>query len=105
MPRLACPSWRWMTTMGTPSCAISTACACRTWCGANRRRTPAIAAVRRSCLRAAEGFPVTAGGRAADDAQQDANGQLGADLEPRLELIPRPSIHTHLAATVALAAA
>ena len=55
MPRLACPSWRWITTSGTPSWAISTACACRSWCGANRRRTPANAAVRRSCLRAAEG--------------------------------------------------
>src|SRR5881397_623271 len=41
MPRLACPSCRWITTSGTPSCAISTACACRSWCGANHRRTPA----------------------------------------------------------------
>jgi hypothetical protein len=27
IPRLACPSWRWMTFSGTPSRAISTACA------------------------------------------------------------------------------
>ena len=25
IPRCACPSWRWMTTIGTPSCASSTA--------------------------------------------------------------------------------
>jgi hypothetical protein len=30
-----------MTISGTPSRAISTACAWRSWCGANRRRTPA----------------------------------------------------------------
>jgi hypothetical protein len=30
-----------MTTSGTPSRAISTACAWRSWCGAKRRRTPA----------------------------------------------------------------
>jgi len=36
---------RWMTTRGTPSRAISTAWAWRSWCGANRRRTPPLAAV------------------------------------------------------------
>jgi hypothetical protein len=46
-PRLLCPSWRWITTRGTPSWAISTAWACRSWCGAKRRRKPALAAVRR----------------------------------------------------------
>jgi hypothetical protein len=34
---VVCPSWRWITISGTPSRAISTACACRSWCGANRR--------------------------------------------------------------------
>ena len=29
MPRFAWPSWRWMTLSGTPSRAISTACAWR----------------------------------------------------------------------------
>jgi hypothetical protein len=37
------PSWRWMTLSGAPSCASSTAWAWRSWCGANRRRTPALA--------------------------------------------------------------
>jgi hypothetical protein len=53
IPRWAC--WRYMTTSGMPSCAISIAFAWRSWCSANRRRTPAAAAVRRSCLRAADG--------------------------------------------------
>jgi hypothetical protein len=53
MPRLLYPSWRWMTIRGTPSWAISTAWACRSWCGAKRRRTPACAAVRRRSARAA----------------------------------------------------
>jgi hypothetical protein len=39
--RSACPSWRWITSSGIPSRDISTACACLSWCGANRRRTPA----------------------------------------------------------------
>src|SRR3954453_3253388 len=49
------PSWRWMTMSGTPSCAISTAWAWRSWCGAKRRRMPAVAAKRRSSARAAAG--------------------------------------------------
>ena len=53
MPRSLCPSWRWMTISGTPSRAISTAWAWRSWCGAKRRHTPAAAAVRRSSARAA----------------------------------------------------
>ena len=44
VPRLACPSWCWMTIEGTPSRAISTAWAWRNRCGAKRRRTPAAAA-------------------------------------------------------------
>jgi hypothetical protein len=51
MPRFTWPSWRWITTSGTPSWAISTACACRSWCGAKRRLTPARTAIVRSCRR------------------------------------------------------
>src|SRR3982751_434312 len=36
VPRLACPSWRWMTLSGTPSRASSTAWAWRRWCGEQR---------------------------------------------------------------------
>jgi hypothetical protein len=43
----------------TPSRAISTACAWRSWWGAKRRRTPALAAARRSSARA----PVVVHGR------------------------------------------
>src|SRR3954452_20917479 len=51
VPRLACPSWRWITFSGTPSRASSTACAWRSWCGAKRRRIPAWAAGRRNSTR------------------------------------------------------
>jgi hypothetical protein len=44
-----------MTLRGTPSRAISTACACRSWCGAKRRRTPARTARARKVARAAAG--------------------------------------------------
>jgi len=44
-----------MTISSTPSRAISTAWAWRSWRGAKRRPTPAAAAVRRSCTRAAAG--------------------------------------------------
>jgi hypothetical protein len=75
-PEFARPSWRSIRTSGTPSCAISTACAWRSWCGANQRRTPASSAVRRSCLRAAEG-PSAVRRRTTDHAQQRA-GRLYA---------------------------
>jgi hypothetical protein len=63
IPRLLWPSWRWITVNGTPSCAISTACACRSWCGAMRRLTPAAAAVRRSSPRGLPALPQSAGRR------------------------------------------
>ena len=40
-----------------------------------------------------------------DDAKQGPDGKTHADLEPRLQLIPRPVIHADLAAPAALAAA
>jgi hypothetical protein len=49
-------------------------------------------------------LPVTAGGGAMDDAQQRADRKVCADLEPGLELIPRPTIHADLSATATLAA-
>ena len=44
-----------MTLSDTPSRAISTVCACRSWCGANRRRTPARTASERNVARAGAG--------------------------------------------------
>src|SRR3954463_11948600 len=103
MPRLVCPSWRWMTIRGTPSRAISTACACRSWCGAKRRRTPAAAAVRRRAVRAAAlenlGHASGRGGRT-----QRPDGKFDSRLEPGLELGPRPRLGADLPAPAALAA-
>jgi hypothetical protein len=57
-----------------PSRAISTACAWRSWCGAKCRR---------------EEWP---------------DRELGAQLEPWLQLLPRPFVHADFAAWAALAA-
>src|SRR5215212_7758131 len=51
---LAWPSGRWMMFKATPSWASSTAWAWRSWCGANRRRTPAWVARRCSSNRTLE---------------------------------------------------
>ena len=75
--RSACPSWRWMTSSGTPSRDISTAWACLSWCGAKRRRTPARAAAWCSCDRTPAGAHATTGGRAAQHAEQRADRQRG----------------------------
>src|SRR5215217_8338519 len=105
MPRLVCPSWRWMTISGTPSRAISTAWAWRSWCGAKRRRTPASRATRRSSVRGGGGRPRPSAPGVVDDAQQGADRQLDPGLKPRLELLPGPVVDADLAAAAALAAA
>src|SRR5215210_4327189 len=104
MPRLVWPSWRWMMISGTPSRAISTACAWRSWCGAKRRRTPAWRATRRSSDRAAaaaHGRP-----RVAPLTTQNSGptGSSTRGLEPGRELLPGPVVHADLAAAAALAA-
>src|SRR5512144_332034 len=103
MPRLVCPSWRWMTINGTPSRAISTACAWRSWCGANRRCTLASRA-RFAAPSGRAGRPRPPARRAVADAEQRADRQLNPRVEPRGELPPRPVVHPDLAATAALAA-
>src|ERR671911_557425 len=104
MPRLVCPSWRWMMISGTPSRAISTACAWRSWCGAKRRRTPASRATRRSSVRAAAAAPRPSARGAVDDAEQRSDRQLNAHVEPGRELFLGPVVHADLAAAAALAA-
>src|SRR3954468_6389980 len=105
MPRLLWPSWRWITMSGTPSWAISTAWAWRSWCGAKRRRTPAVAAVRRSSARAAAGDRGRPRVGAVDDAEQGADREFEAQVDPRLQVLPGPFVHADLAAASAFAAA
>src|SRR5215204_5415400 len=93
-----------MTISGTPSRAISTAWACRSWCGAKRRRTPAAAAVRRNSARAAADDQWRAARRAVDDAEQQTDRELGPQLEPGLQFFPSPRVHADLATAPALAA-
>ena len=92
-----------MMLTGTPSRASSTACAWRSWCGANRRRTLARWASVRSSRRAL----------VADQARRppvgpsitDSNGPTGGPtlFEPVLEVFEAPVVHTGLAAFVAFA--
>lgn len=49
--------------------------------------------------------PRPALGRPVDDAQERANAQADADLEPRVEVLPCPQVHPNLAALAAFAAA
>src|SRR3954468_22743626 len=103
MPRLVWPSWRWMTISGTPSRAISTAWACRSWCGA-RRRTPASRATRRSSERAA---PAVHGRPRVGPLTTQNSGpdrQLEPEVQPGRELFPGPVVDADLAAAAALAA-
>ena len=50
-------------------------------------------------------FPVASRGRSVDHAQHRADRELATDLEPRLELLPRPAVHSDFAALAPLAAA
>src|SRR5215207_6002858 len=105
MPRLVWPSWRWMTISGTPSRAISTAWAWRSWCGGEA--SPHAGPVGEAAeLRAGGGGrPRPASRRSADDAEQRSDRQLDARLDPGRELFEGPVVHSDLAAAAALATA
>src|SRR3954452_23181025 len=93
-----------MTISGTPSRAISTAGACRSWCGAKRRRTPASRATRRSSERAA---PDVHGRPRVGPLTMQNSGPTGSPARGwghRAELLPRPVVHADLTAPAALAA-
>jgi hypothetical protein len=47
-------------------------------------------------------FPTSSGGRSVDYAQQCADGELAADLEPGVELVPCPAVHPDLSALAAV---
>ena len=86
-----------------PLADISTAWACRSWWDANRRLTRAASAARRSWA------PMPAGehGRprvgAAQNAEDRAERQGPAQLEPGIELFPRPAVHPALSPATSLA--
>ena len=50
------------------------------------------------------GRPWSSSGRAVDDAEQRADGELEAHVEPTLQVLPGPLVHADLAAVAALAA-
>src|SRR3954469_23031848 len=105
MPRLLWPSWRWMTISGTPSaCHLDRVRVAElVWreAAAHTRRgggAPELRAGGRGC-------PGSAACRAGDDAEQRADGEFEAALEPGQELLPAPGVHADLASASALAAA
>jgi hypothetical protein len=93
-----------MTISGTPSRAISTACACRSWCGAKRRRTPGLPRDASQLRAGGGGRPWAPARGAVDDAEQRSDRRLDPRLEPGLKLLPGPVVHADLAAAAALAA-
>ena len=50
------------------------------------------------------GLPPPPGGRPMDHAQHGADRKLATDLEPWLELLPRPAVHADRASLAALTA-
>ena len=98
MPRFACPSWCWITTSGTPSCAIFDGVGVSQLVG---REAPSHAGGRGRVMQLfARGrrFPTSSRGRSVDHAQHRADRELVADLEPGVELVPRPTVHPDLSA-------
>src|SRR5688572_23375217 len=93
-----------MTISGTPSRAISSACACRSWCAAKRRRTPASAAARRSAARAAaldQCLPLLG---PLTTQNSGADRKIEPNFEPGRQLLPGPLVHADFAASAALVA-
>ena len=103
IPRGARPSGRWMIGSGIPSCAISIACACLSWCGANRRRTPASPASLRSSPRAAVAdHPRPRVG----PARMQNRGPIASHTRcsvQRAEVLPPPVVHADHPSLPALA--
>src|SRR5215211_1797343 len=94
-----------MTLSGTPSWASSTAWAWRSWWGANRRRTPAFEATRRSWARAAS---LAQGRPRVGPSITHSSGPTGIPIRNSsqgLGCSPAPRVHADLAAPAALAVA
>jgi hypothetical protein len=105
VPRLACPSWRWMILSGH---ALTREL--------NGVRVTQLVRGEPTPDPGADGEPAELGtdpgtrprppaGGAVDDAKQQADRQLDARGQPRAELFPAPLVHADLAATAALAVA
>ncbi len=91
----AWPSWRWMRTNGTPSRAISIACAWGAWSGAKRRRTSAdTARWRRVALAAVADY----GRPAVGHPSRRAGNRRASPGAPQalVETLPSPAVHADL---------
>jgi hypothetical protein len=105
VPRLACPSWRWMMFSG--HALTRELNGVRVAQLVRGEPTPDPGA---DCEPAELGTdrgtrPRPPAGGAIDDAKQRTDRQLDARLQPRAELFPAPLVHADLAARAALAVA
>src|SRR5215210_4252130 len=101
MPRLLCPSWRWMTISGTPSRQLDgVGVAQLVWSEAAPYSGHGSGAAEVGSCRG--GRPVATARCAADDAQERTDRELAPHLKPGLQLFPAPGIHADLAAAPAL---
>jgi hypothetical protein len=56
-------------------------------------------------IRRGRRLPAASGRRSVDHAQHRADRELATDLEPRVEVLPRPTVHPDFASLAALSAA
>jgi hypothetical protein len=94
-----------MTISGTPSRAISTAWAWRSWCGANPAPNSGHTGGATQLGARRGGGPVASTRLTVEDAEQRTDRQVAAHVKPRLGLFPAPGVHADLTATPTHAAA
>lgn len=92
-----------MTLRGTPSRAISTACAWRSWWGGEASSDAGGGGGAPELLADGGGCQVAAAGRSVDHAKQGTDGQFDTVGQPWPELVPAPLVHADLAAFVVFA--
>ena len=93
-----------MTISGTPSRAISTACAWRSLVWRKASPHASLAGDAAQLGAGGGGRPRPSARSAGHDAERWPDRQLDPRLQPRLKLLPGPVIHTDLAAAATLAA-
>jgi hypothetical protein len=105
MPRFAWPSCRWMTLSGTPFASHLDGMGVPQLV---RREATTHASVGSQMAKGVAGGgagPRSSSSRAGEDAQQRADRQLDAELEPRRDLLPAPRVHADFSTLAAVAMA
>src|SRR4051794_25050255 len=105
VPRLAWPSWRWITLSGTPSRASLDAMGVAQLVRRKAAPDTRLGGEPAEFNARVGARPRPPAGRAVDHAEQRADRELEASGEPRAQLLPAPGVHADLAAATALAVA